>query len=110
MTRALRGIYQGRLRVWCMSHGQQFRLAIALVALVLAFGLAGKWDYEDQLAAEKSARGEVAEQLRQERIGRALPSTVYIIEAATPAEAQSKFAQIADGADTERYRLWSVTK
>lgn len=110
MTRALRGIYQGRLRVWCMSHGQQFRLALGLVTLVVAFGLVGKWDYEDQLAEEKSAREEVTEQLRQERIGRALPSTVYIIEAATPAEAQSKFAQIADGTDTERYRLWSVTK
>ena len=110
MSRAIRGLYQGRLRVWAMSHGQQFRLAIALVFLVLAFGLTGKWDYEDALAAEKSARADVAETLRQERIARALPGTVYIIEAATPAEAQSKFARIAGGADAERYRLWSVTK
>ncbi len=108
MTRAIRGFYQGRLRVWCMSHGQQFRLAIALVALVLAFGLAGKWDYEDALAAEKAARENVAEELRQERIARSLPRTTYIIEAATPREAQSKLAQIAGDADAERYRIWTV--
>ena len=110
MTRAIRGFNKGRARIWWLMHGQEAKNAAYLTAIVAIFLTVSHMDYTDQVNAEKAARADVAEQLRQERIARALPGTVYIIEAATPAEAQSKFARIAGGADAERYRLWSVTK
>lgn len=110
MTRALRGFNKGRARIWWIHHKRDAIGAAQLTAIVAIVLTVGHFDYQDQIDAEKAAREDVAEQLRQERAARALPGTVYIIEAATPAEAQSKFARIAGGADAERYRLWSVTK
>ena len=52
----------------------------------------------------------LAEELRQERLARTLPRTTFVIEAATPAEAQRKLAIVAGDADADRYRIWSVTK
>lgn len=109
-TRRLHALNSGRFRVFWLHHGQEAKNAAYLVAIVAIFLTASHMDYQDAVNAEKAARADVEQQLRQERIARALPGTVYIIEAATPAEAQSKFARIAGGADAERYRLWSVTK
>lgn len=108
MTRAIRGMNKGRWRIWAVHHGREARNAAALVAIVSLYIAASSFDYRDQIAQAEAARADVAEQLRQERIARSLPRTTYIIEAATPAEAQTKLAQIAGDADAERYRIWAV--
>lgn len=108
MTRRLRALNGGRLRVWWLHHRRDAIGAAQLTAIVAIFLIVGHFDYQDQINAEKAAHRDVAEALRQERIARTLPRTTYIIEAATPAEAQSKLAQIAGDADAERYRIWAV--
>lgn len=108
MTRAIRSLNKGRARIWWLMHGQEAKNAAYLVAIVSIFLTVSHFDYADAVATEKAARADVEEQLRQERLARALPRTIYIIEAATPAEAQVKFAQIAGNADAERYRIWTV--
>lgn len=110
MTRALRAFNKGRLRIWLIHHGQEAKNAAYLVAIVSAFLTVSHFDYQDAIAAEKSARETVAEELRQERLARTLPRTTFVIEAATPAEAQRKLAIVAGDADADRYRIWSVTK
>lgn len=104
MTRAIHRMTSGRLRVWCMSHGQQFRLAIALVFLVLAFGLAGKWDYEDALEQARADKRAVAETLRQERAAKSLPRVAWVIESSDPG-VNASMAEIAGALDGERARL-----
>ena len=109
-TRRLHALNHGRLRIWLIHHGQEAKNATYLVAIVAAFLAVSHFDYQDQVEAEKAARRDVAEQLRQEKAARALPRTTFVIEAATPAEAQLRLAQIAGDADAERYRLWTVNK
>lgn len=108
MTRRLRALNGGRFRVFWLHHGQEAKNAAYLIAIVALFMTVSHYDYRDAIAAERAARADVAEQLRQERIARTLPRTTYIIEAATPAEAQTKLAIIAGDADAERYRIWTV--
>lgn len=103
MTRSLHRLTGGRLRVWAISHGREAVRALQLVAIVGAFLTVSHFDYQDAIAAEKAAREDVAEQLRQEKIARTLPRTTFVIEAATPAEAQEKLAAIAGDADVMRY-------
>lgn len=105
MTRALRGFNKGRLRIWLIHHGQEAKNAAYLVAIVAAYLSVSHFDYQDAIAAEKSARETVAEELRQERLARTLPRTTFVIEAATASDAQSKLAQIAGDADVMRYQL-----
>ena len=88
-----------------MSHGQQFRLALSLVALVVIFGVVGHFDYADQLEQERADKREVAEQLRQERSARMLPNTVFILEARTAEQAQVRLAEIASDLDVQRLKL-----
>lgn len=106
MTRRLRSLNGGRARIWWVHHGREAIRAIQLVAIVGLFLAASHFDYTDAIEAEKAAREDVAEQLRQERIARRLERITFVIEASTPAEAQAKLAIIAGDADTQRYRLW----
>lgn len=110
MTRAIRAFNKGRLRIWLIHHGQEAKNAAYLVAIIAIFLTVSHYDYQDAIAAEKSARAGVEESLRQEKVARTLPRTTFVIEAATPAEAQRKLAIVAGDADADRYRLWSVTK
>jgi hypothetical protein len=101
----LHSIFSGRLRIWWLTHRQDAVRAAQLVALVALFLTASTMDYQDQLDAERSAKAAVDEQLAQERAGRSIPSTVYMIEARTPAEAKMKLAEIEGAVMAERYRM-----
>ena len=105
MNRALHRLTQGRLRIWLLTHRQDAIRAAQLVTLVVLFLTASTMDYQDQLDAERAAHREVAQTLAQERAARALPPTLYMIEARTPAEARLKMAEIEGAAMAERYRL-----
>ena len=110
MTRAIRGFNKGRLRIWWIHHRRDAIGAAQLTAIIAIVLLVGHFDYIDQIEAEKSARRDVIEQLRQEKAARGLARTTFIIEASTPAEAQEKLAIVAGDADAQRYRLWTATK
>ena len=104
MTRSLHRMTSGRFRVWWITHGDQARLAVALVLLVSIFGIVGHFDYQDAIEAEQAARRDVSETLRQERAARPLERVTFVIEAKTPHEAQRKLAEIAGGIDAERMK------
>lgn len=108
MTRALHRLTAGRLRIWWLTNRKDAVRAAQLVTLVALFLLASSMDYQDQLNAESAAHASVREELAQERAGRSLPPTVYMIEARTPAEARTKLAEIEGAAMAERYKLRSV--
>ena len=105
MTRAIRSINKGRARIWWLMHGQEAKNAAYLVAIVSIYLAVSSSDYRDQVAQAEADRDNVAEQLREERAARGLPRTTFVIEAATPSEAQSKLAQVAGDADAMRYQL-----
>lgn len=103
--RTLHRINKGRFWVWWLTHKEQVRLMLTLGFLVLALGVVGRWDYEDQLEAEKLAHQQVQRQLAGEMAARKLPNTVYLLEARTAEEAQIKLAKIAGELDMERAKL-----
>jgi hypothetical protein len=107
MTRAIRSLNKGRLRVWWIYHRQDAIRTLQLAAIVLLFLVASSMDYRDQVAAERAAHEAVREQLRDERAARGHSRTVYLIEAATPEAARMKLAEIAGEIDLERAKLRS---
>lgn len=106
----MRKLGKGRARVWWMTHGQRVKYAAMGITMVLLYGIASEMDYQDALLAEQMAHAEARRQLAQEQAARALPTTVYVLEAATPAAAQQKLARLAGEMDVERHKLREAFK
>lgn len=106
MTRNIRALNQGRYRVWFLTHRIRAFRALQVCTVVCLFLVASAMDYRDQLAAEKAAHADVkrilAEQAADKAAAKALPQTVYVLEAATPEKAREKLARIAGQLDYER--------
>ena len=98
----LRPWFGGRSRIWWLTHREQFRLVLSVCALVLCLGLVGRWDYEDQVAMERSRADKAEASLNAVH---PLPPTTFIIEARTPAEAREKLADLAGQLDMQRAAL-----
>lgn len=103
--RTIKAMGRGKLRVWWLTHRHQAILALQVVFVVWAYLIASTMDYNDQVAAERAAKEQVARTLQDERNARTLPSTVWLIEAQTPEKAQQRLAQIAGQLDMERAKL-----
>lgn len=105
MIARLKALNKGRARVWWVHHGTTAVRTMQIVLLAFSFLAVSTWDYQDQLEAERAMHRDVAEQLRQEKLARTLQRTVFVIEAATPAAAELKLAEIAGDMDVERMKL-----
>jgi len=103
--RGIKAMARGKLRVWWLTNRHQAILALQVVFVVWAYLIASTMDYHDQVAAERSAKEQVARALQDERNARNLPPTVWLIEAKTPEKAQERLAQIAGQLDLDRARL-----
>ena len=105
MTKFIRGMTNGRLRVWWLTHHADAKNAVFLVLLAVIYLTVSTMDYNDLIDAERSRAERAESDLMQERAARTLPSTVFVIEGATPAEVQRKLAGIAGDLDVQRMQL-----
>lgn len=107
MTRAIRSLNKGRLAVWWVTHRQEAIRSLQLTALVTLMLMAGHFDYQDQLDAERAARAQVEAQLAAagDLYGPPLPPTVFVLEARTPRELELRLAEIAGSLDGWRARM-----
>ncbi len=103
MIARLKRVNGGRARVWWVHHHRDAIRAMQLTAIVGLFLFASTMDYQDQLDAERAARAQIAEDLRQEKVSRQFPRTTFVIEARTPAEAYAKLSEITGDLETQRY-------
>lgn len=101
----MRKLGKGSIRVWMLTHGEQAKLALMGITMVALYSLVSHWDYQDALLAEQMAHDQAKRALAQEQKARTLPATVFVIEAATPQQAQEKLAKIAGDLDLERFRM-----
>ena len=100
--RRLRSVWRGKFRVWCITHGHRFRLYGLVLFLALLFLLMGYFDWREMHNRAEMYR-QHAEQLQHDQeVMSQLPKTVFVIEAATPAELSLKLANIAGRLDAER--------
>lgn len=104
MTRAIRSLNHGRLRIWAIHHGQEAKNAAYLVAIVAIYLAVSSSDYRDQVAQAEADRDNVAEQLRAERAAKRLPRVAWVIESSDPG-VQMSLAEIAGALDVERAKM-----
>lgn len=91
----------GNAYVWWLTHRHEARVAgLFLILSVLFVGY-----YEVRFEIERVEKGELVKLLSDERAARALPNTVYVLEAATVTKAQEKLAKIAGDLDMARYEM-----
>ena len=108
MTRAIRAFNKGRARIWWVHHGREATRAAQLTTLVALFIAASAFDYEDQLAMERSAREDAERQLADERALRGIPNPAIVIDARNAERFGIRLAEIAGGLDAERQKLRGV--
>ncbi len=99
MIHHLRTFRGGDLAVWWDTHRQDAIRSLQLVTLVCLFGLAGRLDYEDQLAMERAARAAVEKRLAEaeQLYGPIAPPTVFVLEARTTRDLEARLEDILGG-------------
>lgn len=99
--RKLKTIAGGGVYIWWLTHRHEARTAaLFLILSALFVGYS-----ELRLFAERGEKNELVKLLSEERSARALPNTVYILEAPTVTKAQEKLARIAGDLDLARYEM-----
>lgn len=105
MTRTIRALNKGRLAVWWVTHRQDAIRASQLTTLIVLILLAGRFDYEDQLDAERAKTAKAVSQLAEVagRYGPPIPPVVFVLEARTPRELELRLADVVNAAERTRY-------
>lgn len=112
MTKRLRALNSGRLRVWWVCHREQVRNHAALAAILGLWMLQSHFAYQDDLDLERAAREAVTRQRddlqkRVEDMGtfsQTFPRVAFVIEARDRAELDLRLAEIAGDLDAARAR------
>lgn len=105
MTRRLRSLNGGRLRVWWIHHRQEARHHALFAILVGLWLLANHLDYQDQIDYERAMRAEAEQQLQSDRALRGLPNPAIVLDAKTAERFGLRLAEIAGGLDAERAKV-----
>lgn len=105
MTRAIRSLNKGRLRVWWVHHGPEAKRAGLLALLAAIYLLVSELDYRDQVELARLAGAASAQAEAPAGFARPLPRITFVLDARTPEELELRLAEIAGGADGWRAEL-----
>lgn len=97
----MKSLNQGRVRIWWLSHNHRPVLAILLFAAVSTL----VFHYESRLHEERKVSAIANELLKAEKMARGLHNTMFLIEASTIPQAQSKLAKVAGDLDMARHEM-----